>query len=68
MAEALEALRIVIVLASPAMPEACQAAWERLGLPGRVDEQRLPHAAVWGGYPGGVPVTVGDPLFPRLKA
>ena len=28
--------------------------WERLGLSGRVDDQRLPAAAEWGGYPGGL--------------
>jgi methionyl-tRNA synthetase len=65
MGDALEALRIVAVLASPAIPETCQTVWERLGLSGRVDDQRLPDAAVWGGYPGGLVVTKGESLFPR---
>jgi hypothetical protein len=39
--------------------------WERLGLGGRVDDQRLPEAASWGGYPGGLVVTKGESLFPR---
>ncbi len=65
MGDALEALRIVAILASPAVPGSAQAVWERLGLPGQVTEQRLPHAAAWGGYPGGLTVTKGDPLFPR---
>ncbi|CAN5770632.1 methionine--tRNA ligase [soil metagenome] len=64
---ALEVLRLVAVLASPAMPAACAELWQRLGLPGRPDEQRLPAAAHWGGYPGGVPVPKGSPLFPRLQ-
>jgi methionyl-tRNA synthetase len=63
--DALEVLRLVAILASPAMPGACQAIWARLGLAGRVEDQRLPAAAVWGGYPGGLPVTVEAPLFPR---
>lgn len=67
MGDALEALRIVILLASPALVRASEQAWTRLGLPGRVVDQRLPEAARWGGYPGGLPVTVADPLFPRLK-
>ncbi len=65
MGDALEALRIVAVLASPAIPETCQIVWERLGLSGRVEDQRLPAAAEWGGYPGGLTVTKGESLFPR---
>jgi methionyl-tRNA synthetase len=65
--DALEALRILAVLAQPALPRASKEIWRRIGLTGTVAEQRLPGAAVWGGYPGGVPVLVGDPLFPRLS-
>ena len=67
MGDALEALRIVAILASPAIPEISQAVWERIGLDGDVADQRLPAAAAWGGYPGGLTVTKGDPLFPRIK-
>jgi methionyl-tRNA synthetase len=63
--EALEALRIVAVLASPAVPAACGENWRRRGLSGAVDDQRLPEAAAWGGYPGGLPVEKGEGLFPR---
>jgi methionyl-tRNA synthetase len=65
MGDALEALRIVAILASPAIPDTCQTIWERLGLPGGVTDQRLPAAAAWGGYPGGLQVTKAGPLFPR---
>ena len=68
MGDALEALRIVAILASPAIPAAAQEAWRRIGLPGAPEGQRLPGAAAWGGYPGGLPVAKGDPIFPRLKA
>ncbi len=67
MGDALEALRIVTILASPAMPTICREIWRRLGLPGAPEDQRLPAAAAWGGYPGGLPVEKGDPLFPRKK-
>lgn len=67
MGDALEAIRIVTILASPAIPQAAQRAWERIGLSGSVTEQRLPDAAAWGQYPGALPLTTGDPLFPRLK-
>ncbi len=50
--DALEALRIVAVLASPAIPAAAQAIWDRIGLPGRVEDQRLPAAAALGRLPG----------------
>jgi methionyl-tRNA synthetase len=68
MGNALEALRVVAILASPAMPSACDAVWARIGLEGSPREQRLPDAAKWGGYPGGRTITAGDPLFPRIKS
>jgi len=68
MGDALEALRIVAVLASPAVPTAAQAVWERIGMPGAVTDQRVPDAVSWGGYPGGSPVVKGESLFPRITA
>jgi len=65
--DALEALRIVTLLASPAVPRATTEIWRRLGLAGTPGEQRLPEAAAWGGYPGGLPVEKGAPLFPRIS-
>jgi methionyl-tRNA synthetase len=62
---ALEVLRIVAVLASPAIPATAAEMWRRLGLSGRPEGERLPGAASWGGYPGGLPVEKADPLFPR---
>ena len=65
MGDALEALRIVAILASPAVPNTAQAVWERIGMPGRVSDQRVPDDVTWGRYPGGLTVVKGDPLFPR---
>jgi methionyl-tRNA synthetase len=64
--DALEVLRITAVLAAPAVPEAAQQIWERIGLDGSVLDQRLPDAAAWGGYPGALPVVKGESLFPRV--
>jgi methionyl-tRNA synthetase len=64
--DALESLRILALLASPALSRASQEIWRRIGLPGRVEDQRLPEGAVWGGYPGGLTVERGNPLFPRI--
>ena len=65
MGDALEALRIVTILASPAIPHACDEAWRRIGLDGSPSSQRLPGAGAWGGYPGGLTVEKGASLFPR---
>ena len=65
---ALEVLRIVSVLVVPAMP---------VDGPGDLATDRPARAAprtsgsrepaAWGGYPGGLPVEKGAPLFPRRK-
>jgi methionyl-tRNA synthetase len=68
MGSALEAIRIVALLITPAMPETAAEIWRRIGLRGTPLEASLPGDAQWGGYPGGLEVTKGDPLFPRRKA
>jgi methionyl-tRNA synthetase len=62
---ALEALRIVALLAWPAMPDTCTEIWRRLGLPGAPDHRRVPADAAWGGYPGSLRIDEGAALFPR---
>jgi methionyl-tRNA synthetase len=64
--DALEALRLLAVLASPAVPRASVEIWRRIGLSGSPLDERLPEAAQWGRYPGGLEVLTGPPLFPRL--
>jgi methionyl-tRNA synthetase len=64
--DALEALRIIAVLASPAVPHAAGEIWRRIGLEGHPEDQRLPEAAEWGRYPGGLAVEKGESLFPRI--
>jgi len=64
---ALEVLRIVALLIVPAMPSSARELWRRIGLSGSPDDQRLPEAGSWGGYPGGLEVEKGPPLFPRRK-
>lgn len=64
--DALEVLRIVAILASPALTRATTELWARIGLSGSPADQRLPEAATWGGYPGGLRVEKGASLFPRL--
>jgi methionyl-tRNA synthetase len=64
---ALEALRIVALLVAPAMPASAGELWRRLGLEGRPEDRRVPLDAAWGGYPGGLRVERGGPLFPRRE-
>ncbi len=65
---ALEALRIVALLCAPAMPSTSREIWRRLGMPDGIEACRLPGDARWGGYPGGLAVEKGPPLFPRRSA
>ena len=67
MGDALEALRIVAVLAWPAVPRSAAEVWRRIGLDGSPADVRLPDSASWGQYPGGLAVEKGAPLFPRIK-
>ncbi|HEV3213920.1 MAG TPA: class I tRNA ligase family protein [Acidimicrobiales bacterium] len=65
--DALEVLRIVAVLASPAMPSTASEIWRRIGLEGTPTDEALPDAARWGRYPGARSVVKGEPLFPRRR-
>ena len=67
MGDALEALRIVSILAWPAVPGSATEVWRRIGLDGSPSDVRLPDAATWGGYGGGMAVEKSAPLFPRIK-
>jgi methionyl-tRNA synthetase len=66
--DALEALRIVAVLATPAVPSTCAEIWRRIGLDGSPADCRVPGNTAWGGYPGDLTVEKGAPLFPRIRA
>ncbi|MEZ5383744.1 MAG: methionine--tRNA ligase [Microthrixaceae bacterium] len=72
--DALEVLRIVTVLASPALVESSEELWRRIGLAGAAEQPdhpadtAVPGALAWGGYPGGLPVEKGAPLFPRIRS
>ncbi|HEC11424.1 MAG TPA: methionine--tRNA ligase [Acidimicrobiales bacterium] len=63
--DALEVLRIVGLLAAPAIPSSAAEIWRRIGLGSDPSAAGL-EAAGWGGYPGGLEVEKGKPLFPRI--
>jgi methionyl-tRNA synthetase len=69
--DSLEVLRIVAVLIGAVLPRTSVEIWSRLGLSGSPLEPGMatvPGGLSWGGYPGGVTVTKGQPLFPRRAA
>jgi methionyl-tRNA synthetase len=68
MGDALDAIRLVTILVSPAMPGVAEEIWRRLGLTGSPATAPFAAHATWGQYPGGVPVEKGAPLFPRMKS
>ncbi len=67
MGDALEALRIVTILANPALPTSTQEIWRRIGLTGEITDLRIGADTAWGQYPSGRTVVKGEPLFPRKK-
>ena len=66
MGDALEALRIITILANPALPTTTQEIWNRIGLTGNITDLRINADTKWGQYTGGTHVVKGQPLFPRL--
>ena len=68
MGNALEAIRIITILTTPAMPTTAQAIWERIGLAGTPTDRVFADATTWGHYEGTTNIVKGTPLFPRMKA
>ena len=68
MGNALEAIRLVTILASPAMPTVCDEIWRRIGLTGRPTDAVVADSATWGLYEATETIVKGEPLFPRIKA
>jgi methionyl-tRNA synthetase len=68
MGNALEAIRLVAILATPAIPAVSAVIWSRIGLEGTPGDDVFAQSAQWGRYRGVAPIEKGDPLFPRIKA
>ncbi|MDP9233135.1 MAG: methionine--tRNA ligase [Actinomycetota bacterium] len=63
-----DALRLMALMLSPAVPQAAQQLWERLGLRGEVAKRSYQREAQWGLLAEGGNVAAGAALFPRLDA
>jgi methionyl-tRNA synthetase len=68
MGDALEAIRLVAILATPAMPSTCEEIWGRIGLRGAPSDDVFAVSTRWGLYEATAPIVKGDPLFPRMKS
>jgi methionyl-tRNA synthetase len=62
----LEAIRISAHLLMPFMPRTSEEVLRRLSLEEEISSEDLNKECVWGQLVGGLAVTKGDPLFPRL--
>ena len=65
-ANLLETIRICAHLLEPFMPSTSAEVLRRMSLGEEADTSDLVAACAWGGIKGGVEVTKGDALFPRL--
>jgi methionyl-tRNA synthetase len=68
MGNALEAIRLVAILASPAMPKVCEEIWRRIGLRGTPTDEVFSSSTTWGRYRSDATIEKGTPLFPRMKS
>ncbi|MFB0526675.1 MAG: methionine--tRNA ligase [bacterium] len=63
----LETLRVVALYILPFMPETAERIWERLGMEGKIYNQKIEEAE-WGRLKPGTKIKTGKPLFPRINA
>jgi methionyl-tRNA synthetase len=68
MGDALEAIRLVTILATPAMPWTCEEIWRRIGLIGAPSDDIFATSTQWGLYESSNEISKGDPLFPRMTS
>ncbi len=68
MGDALEAIRLIAILVSPAMPKVSQEIWRRIGLDGAPNDEAFATSSTWGQYQSDVMIQRGEPLFPRMKS
>jgi methionyl-tRNA synthetase len=62
--DAVETIRLVLVLAHPMIPEGTQKIWDQLGQSGRLGEQRIDELK-WGGTEPGTRIGKPEAVFPR---
>jgi methionyl-tRNA synthetase len=68
MGDALEAIRLVAILITPAMPSVAEEIWRRIGLTGAPSDEVFATSTAWGQYHSDETIEKGEPLFPRMKS
>jgi methionyl-tRNA synthetase len=68
MGDALEAIRLIAILTTPAMPKVCEEIWRRIGLSGAPSDEVFAVSATWGQYRSAATIQKSEPLFPRMKS
>jgi len=61
---AAEALRMIVVLAHPVIPDATQKIWEQLGQTGKLEDVKI-NGLQWGGLKPGTRIGKPEGVFPR---
>ena len=64
--DCLEALRILAILLSPAMPEVCQKIFSAIGIAQAPQDCTVPDSVKWGQYQPGAKISKSPALFPRI--
>ena len=62
---AAEAIRFVVVLTHPVIPDATQRIWEQLGQPGKIEDVRIDQLK-WGELKSGTKIGKPEGVFPRI--
>ncbi|MGI5825037.1 MAG: methionine--tRNA ligase [Bacillota bacterium] len=60
-----EVIRFITILISPVMPNTPEKVWEQMGLIGH-ENVKTWDSLKWGGFPAGIKVNRGEPIFPRI--
>ena len=63
---AAEAMRVIVALAHPVLPNATVKIWNQLGQPGALAEVRIDQLA-WGGLSAGTRIGEASAVFPRVE-
>jgi methionyl-tRNA synthetase len=62
-----DAVKLIALISSPAIPRAAEEIWRRLSQSGELAEASLEKEGRWGDLAAGTKIEAGPPLFPRIE-
>jgi methionyl-tRNA synthetase len=62
-----DAVKLIALITSPAIPQAAGEIWRRMSVEGEVTGATLEKDARWGSLAAGTKIETGPPLFPRIE-